>query len=169
MLKLIFFAALIGNALAEGITQQQEIYIVAGVLGGVCLLLTVACIFNTITILGLQSKVALLQAAGTAAVKAVTETQPPRSEAPRREPPRDNSYYPEPKGRDDFNRTNRQDDPYRRPPSRENYRMERMDRAERYTDRNNYHDVYYSTGNNGRPGAPPRPHRSDDHRAAGYY
>ncbi|XP_037778394.1 uncharacterized protein LOC119575077 isoform X2 [Penaeus monodon] len=134
----------------EGITQQQEIYIVAGVLGGVCLLLTVACIFNTITIIGLQSKVALLQAAGTAAAKAVTETKPPRSEAPRREPPRDNPYYSETKGRDDFNRASRQDDPYRRPASRENYRMERMDRGER-------------------PMAPPRPHRSDDHRSAGYY
>ncbi|XP_069996960.1 uncharacterized protein [Penaeus vannamei] len=151
----------------ESISMQDEIYIVAGVLGGVCLLLTVACIFNTITIIGLQSKVALLQAAGTAAAKAVTETHPPRSEAPRRETPRDNPYYPEPKGRDDFNR--RQDDPYRRPPSRENYRMERMDRGERYMDRNNYHDVYYSNGKNSRPAAPPRPHHSNDHRAAGYY
>ncbi|XP_042879650.1 uncharacterized protein LOC122258035 isoform X2 [Penaeus japonicus] len=150
MLKFLFFAALLGSALAEGVTQQDEIYIVAGVLGGVCLLLTIACIYNTITIIGLQSKVAVLQAAGTAAVKAVTEAPPPRGEAPRRDPSRDKPYYTEPKGRDDFSRNTRPEDPYRRPPSRENYRMDRMDRPER-------------------PAAPSRPHRSDDHRAAGYY
>ncbi|XP_042879649.1 uncharacterized protein LOC122258035 isoform X1 [Penaeus japonicus] len=169
MLKFLFFAALLGSALAEGVTQQDEIYIVAGVLGGVCLLLTIACIYNTITIIGLQSKVAVLQAAGTAAVKAVTEAPPPRGEAPRRDPSRDKPYYTEPKGRDDFSRNTRPEDPYRRPPSRENYRMDRMDRPERYMGRNSYYDAYYSSGNNGGPAAPSRPHRSDDHRAAGYY
>lgn len=111
MIKYLFLllACLTGGTLAasdEGITIETQLYIVAGILGGACLLLTIACIYNSVTIINLQSKVAVLQAAGTATVKAVAtaaENSPMTSKDP----------------------YSARDDPYRRQDSR-GYRMERQ-------------------------------------------
>ncbi|KAG7163925.1 hypothetical protein Hamer_G020841 [Homarus americanus] len=73
MFKYLLLATLLGGAYAEGLTQEEELYIVAGILGGVCLLLTIASIYNTLTIISLQSKVAVLQATGSAVTKVVSE------------------------------------------------------------------------------------------------
>ncbi|KAK7070856.1 hypothetical protein SK128_002671, partial [Halocaridina rubra] len=83
MLKyLLLLACLLGGAMAAAIEIETELYIVAGILGGTCLLLTIAAIYNSVNIIGLQSKVAILEAAGTATVKALVDTventAPPR-------------------------------------------------------------------------------------------
>lgn len=109
MIKYLFLllACLTGGTLAAtgDIDTQTQLYIVAGILGGACLLLTIASIYNSVTIIGLQSKIAVLQAAGAATVKAVSNVVENSPKTPK----------------DPYSR----DDPYRRQDSR-GYRMERQ-------------------------------------------
>lgn len=112
MLKSILLIAAVltsGVAAADGIREQDQIYIVSGVLGGVCLLLSIAVIYNAMTIIKLQTRLTVLQAANTASNKTVVE-------APR-------AQQPVPRG-DELNRF-QSEEHYRPQPPRENYRMDR--------------------------------------------
>lgn len=112
MLKCVYLVAvlLIGGVAADTISEQDQIYVISGVFGGVCLLLTIAAIINTVNVIRLQSKVAVLQAATTASAKAVAGPQSRSQQPPPR--PEELNRYP-------------QEDPYRAAPPRESYRMER--------------------------------------------
>ncbi|XP_064103512.1 uncharacterized protein LOC135213524 isoform X3 [Macrobrachium nipponense] len=123
MIKYLFLllACLTGGTLAAtgDIDTQTQLYIVAGILGGACLLLTIASIYNSVTIIGLQSKIAVLQAAGAATVKAVSNVVENSPRTPKKFPDHE---APHTSGdRDPYSR----DDPYRRQDSR-GYRMERQ-------------------------------------------
>lgn len=96
---------------ASSIDVQTELYIVAGILGGACLLLTIAAIYNSVTIISLQTKVAVLQAAGTAAVKAVSDAV---------------ERSPTPMAGDPYEQRHAREDPYRRQDSRNSYNMDRQ-------------------------------------------
>ncbi|XP_066937960.1 uncharacterized protein [Macrobrachium rosenbergii] len=125
MIKYLFLllACLTGGTLAasdEGITIETQLYIVAGILGGACLLLTIACIYNSVTIINLQSKVAVLQAAGAATVKAVATAAENSPTTSKKFPDYEANGLPG--DRDPYSA---RDDPYRRQDSR-GYRMERQ-------------------------------------------
>ncbi|XP_069956993.1 uncharacterized protein [Cherax quadricarinatus] len=106
MLRYIVLATLVGSACAATLTLDQELYVVAGILGGVCLLLTIAAIYNTVTIISIQSNLRILRAKTAAALPVII---PQPEEISLRNP-----YG----ARDEFNR--------RPPPQRENYKMERI-------------------------------------------
>ncbi|XP_069956991.1 uncharacterized protein [Cherax quadricarinatus] len=166
MLRYIVLATLVGSACAATLTLDQELYVVAGILGGVCLLLTIAAIYNTVTIISIQSNLRILRAK-TAAALPVIIPQPEEislsgpggdlEEAPRQHgghfedtedlPRRHVSRNPY-GARDEFNR--------RPPPQRENYKMERIS------------NDYYRDSRYGGPAPPPRPLRQDT-RNSGYY
>ncbi|KAK8401441.1 hypothetical protein O3P69_002899 [Scylla paramamosain] len=110
MLKSIFLVAVVltgGVTATDGITEQDQIYIVSGVLGGVCLLLTIAAIYNAMTIIKLQTKLTVLQATNAASSKTIAE-------APR-------TQQPMPRG-EDLNRF-QQEEPLRAGPLRDSYPM----------------------------------------------
>ncbi|XP_042231062.1 uncharacterized protein LOC121872377 isoform X2 [Homarus americanus] len=142
MFKYLLLATLLGGAYAEGLTQEEELYIVAGILGGVCLLLTIASIYNTLTIISLQSKVAVLQATGSAVTKVVSEAVADQ----RRDvtPPLREPYGGGPAREEHNRRQDRSEDNFRRQPTRDNFRMER-------------------------PAPPPRPINRQESRTSGYY
>ncbi|XP_068221527.1 uncharacterized protein [Palaemon carinicauda] len=137
----LLLACLTGGTLAQdgGIDTQTQLYIVAGILGGACLLLTIASIYNSVTIIGLQSKLAVLQAAGSATVKAISNVAENTPKMPK----------------DPYAARN---DPYRRPEPRGDYRMERM---------NPYYDDYRNSRPHGMQ--PSRPYHDDRRPGPNYY
>ncbi|XP_069183845.1 uncharacterized protein [Procambarus clarkii] len=139
MLKYVLLATLVGSACAGDLTVDQELYIVAGVLGAVCLFLTIVSIYNTVTIMSLQSKLRILKAK---ALPAIGGFPLQNEEFARRDP-----YSSAPAVRDD---------PSRRPP-RDNYRMNRIT-----------NDYYLGSRFSGGPAPPPRPHRQES-RSSAYY
>ncbi|XP_045123304.1 uncharacterized protein LOC123511455 isoform X2 [Portunus trituberculatus] len=147
MLKSLFLVAVVLSGsvtAADGIKEQDQIYIVSGVLGGVCLLLTIAAIYNAMTIIKLQTKLTVLQAANAASNKTIVE-------APR-------TQQPMPRG-EELNRY-QQEEHFRAPPPRENYRMDRFN-PENYFETNHY--VH------GGPVPPPRPQRVGPSARDNYY
>nr|XP_045594073.1 uncharacterized protein LOC123755434 isoform X1 [Procambarus clarkii] len=161
MLKYVLLATLVGSACAGDLTVDQELYIVAGVLGAVCLFLTIVSIYNTVTIMSLQSKLRILKAK---ALPAIGGFPLQNEEFPRREQP-DHHGSPYEIDDDPRSRPTRdpyssapavRDDPSRRPP-RDNYRMNRIT-----------NDYYLGSRFSGGPAPPPRPHRQES-RSSAYY
>ncbi|XP_068221526.1 uncharacterized protein [Palaemon carinicauda] len=152
----LLLACLTGGTLAQdgGIDTQTQLYIVAGILGGACLLLTIASIYNSVTIIGLQSKLAVLQAAGSATVKAISNVAENTPKMPKKfQDPEASDNYPQ--NRDPYAARN---DPYRRPEPRGDYRMERM---------NPYYDDYRNSRPHGMQ--PSRPYHDDRRPGPNYY
>ncbi|XP_071547854.1 uncharacterized protein [Panulirus ornatus] len=159
MLKYILFASLAGSACAAGdIDISTQLYVVAGVLGGVCLILSIASIVHSVLIVSLQGKVTVLRrslTASSAMAGVDAEVGPPprlRDDNPIK---RDMRYAYE--GKDEYRRNDGPADHYRRP--QDGYRMER------FTGDPYHNDRHYSGG----PVPPPRPTHRQDTRTNGYY
>ncbi|XP_050736281.1 uncharacterized protein LOC127008357 isoform X2 [Eriocheir sinensis] len=158
-----------GVTAADGVAEQDQIYIVAGVLGGVCLLLTIATIFTTLAITKLQTQVAVLQAGSSRPAPHdnrdisqpdLHQKPPPQMGLPRSEglPRIDRPARSE--GVTRYN-SGQPEDPYRAPPrERENIRMQGFNPTHYYDNMG-----YEMSG----PAPPPRPYRGPAAARDNYY
>ncbi|CAL4112089.1 unnamed protein product [Meganyctiphanes norvegica] len=88
MFKYLCFALLLTQVYAEEVdlNPQNQIYIISGILGGVCLILTIISIINTLNLISLKSELKKLKVtAPSSKAGIVNNGMAPLNEGPRRD------------------------------------------------------------------------------------